>query len=230
MVRKNIFRRTKKSGWLAYVDVYGFVSMLEAKKDEALSRQLSKCHEELSRLPLWDANPPHICIFSDSMFIFYPVLGNEAEEKFEVMQRCIDDVGDIMALFADKGLPLKGGIAYGELSVGENLLVGSAVVRAVQYEKMIGMPVVILPVRELLEKQSETVIVMNAPPLQIVTLKNGDILEAHVILPEHLEEFQVLARKRYDHHKCWGPYDVAKAWQGVCAILEERQKLAAGKE
>lgn len=206
-----------RQGWVVFLDVFGFTAMLDSQEIEDTHRRLTTCHKRMSNLPTWSTDPPLTYLLSDSVFLLYLV--PTPETKFQVMRRCIQDVEEVLGVFAQDDLPLRGGIAYGKVRTGPLTLVGQAVARAASYEASFPLPLVLLPAREILGESCTTDWV---PEMTDVGLKNGQLMLAHTVFPKPLEALTDLATRRYEESRIWGPYDVANAWHQV---LEEIRSL-----
>lgn len=211
-------------GWVVYLDVYGLKAMMKERQYLGLAERLSKCYSEVKcKLP-WDESQPVYLNFQDTVMLFYSVDASHDEDKFSVLQRCLGDVQEILVIFFQAEFPLRGGIAYGEVAYNANLLLGSAVERAIQYEKEVAAPLVLLPAKEYVEMSdnASTCLSSVAPRVQDVALKDGGFLYGILLHPRPVDGFVKFIREKYRHHGLYGPPEVAKAWGEAYLYICER--------
>jgi hypothetical protein len=216
-VHRDVINAREGHGWVVFLDVFGFGAMLHDHDYAATQDRLIGCRERLLDLPGWRESPPSIHSFSDSTFLFYEVTA--AKDKLPILRRCKEDIEQVLGIFAESELPLRGGIAYGSVAFGTGSIVGEAVARAVRYESSLRIPLVLLPAREVIGEDSHGEIGW-LPEMTDIELKEGQLIHGGLIFPRPLEVLTRLATQRYESYKIWGPYDVAKAWHQVLVELK----------
>ena len=199
----------KKSNCLiVFLDVYGFKAIVGSKDSIDISNNLCEGYAKIYSFLQTQEYIPKLYILSDSIFLCYPI--ENQTEKLLIVQKCIDDVKNIMGIFLEINLPLRGGIAYGEASYNDTLLVGKAVVKAVEYEGYIPAPLVLLPEREVIENLTGNE--SGVPPeFKVINTKSGKI-SGKIIMPFPIENFANAINAKLEKHLRDGPPEVAAAW------------------
>lgn len=200
-----------KTGWVVFLDVFGFEAMFTTQENyNDLHIRLKTCHEKVAQKIVMLEEKTFKIIFSDSLFLFY-IVTNE-ENKHQVLKQCISDIRSILSIFAEQDLCLKGGMAYGQVIYGNNILLGAPVLRAYGYEREMIIPLVLLPLKEVLEYEKNEKYAY-LPQMNDCRLKNGGIIYGSCILPRKLKAFTQLAKTKYEEYRITGPYDVAHRWK-----------------
>lgn len=216
------------SAWVAFLDVFGFSALVrsaKAKKAKELISRLSDAHTAVRKDFSQVQSPAKTFIFSDSMFLVYKFTNSSSASL--LLNRCVDDVCRMMDLFAKRELPLRGGIAFGSITLDDNVLLGEPVLQAVDYERIAIAPVVLLPQAQL-----------NAAgctgdslklPSQMVPTRNGGLLKAHVIGPYNKRDYLRFIDRRIEQTAVEGPYEVAQAWQLAKNLLQPKDSKGSGQ-
>ncbi len=131
---------SRQNSWVGFFDVFGFTTMVKNVGYEKLSVRLEECHRKIFKLMQSRNDQSSLYIFSDSVFLSYSVA--DKQKRLEDLTKCIDYMRNILDIFVECELPLKGGLAYGPVLHGEKQLIGEPLVRAVTYGKMIDVPMV----------------------------------------------------------------------------------------
>ena len=215
---------TQGQGWVVYLDVYGFAAMVDTDANAAIvARSLSTCHKRSIEFLTSGELVPEIYMFSDSVYLFYPVL--ERRHKYNpVLETCFLQVRKVLDIFTDDRLPLRGGIAYGNVWRSKIVLIGPPIARAHSNEARIRAPVVWLPGDECLPHPSSSELDADAAFLEMVELKGvkGENVEVlgRVITPG-ITGFTDLVEDIY--RKCVlqrMPSNVVTAWESAKNWIE----------
>jgi hypothetical protein len=193
--------------------VYGFSAKVEAGMSRELQRQLVQTHKHARQL-LKIKSPETIYSFiSDSTCLVYPV--QAAADKMSVLDRCAGNVSEIMDLFFARDLPVRGCASFGEVVYGDNILVGPPVVRAVELEKSLPFPLVVVPLREVYprgERRNELED-WGRYTLQQVAVRPDGRMYAYLIFPSKLDEFGRYVAENLERCLTSGPPAAAAGWR-----------------
>lgn len=113
-------------GWVVFLDIFGFTAQLKSIKHHELHRKLTDCCDHIRRTVLYDKNRNayksyiYFYIFSDSIFLLYSTESGRSKEM--LLREVISDTREVMGLFMKYNLPLRGGVAFGEVSHDKYLL------------------------------------------------------------------------------------------------------------
>ncbi len=216
----------KAVGWVVFLDVFGFRAMLDARDGAELQGQLARCRVRMFGMPEWKDSPPHVYTLSDSVFLLYEV--PSPVEKLPVLKRCREDVEELLGIFAEEKLPLRGGISFGEVIFGPFVLIGQPVARAVEYEGRLPVPLVLLPAKELADAAGEGIVWL--PNMTDIDLKDAHLMHGVLLSPSPIDPLIGLAEEELLETRIHGPYHVAKAWSETLSRLqlvkEERDDFA----
>ena len=158
--------------------------------------------------------------FSDSVFLFYQVTDNK--NHLVVLQKCIDDLITLMGIFVKEELPLRGGMAYGDVIAGQNILIGKPVIRAVQNEGLIDAPLILLPASELLD--NSLLMYGHRPKLEDIDLKNNESMRGKLISSFPKDDYIELILKKYEHYVVNGPYQIAPKWDKANKFITKHKE------
>jgi hypothetical protein len=202
--------------WTSYLDVYGFKSIVKATSNISAETpvfdRLKNIHSKLSsRLN----KNTILFILSDNYFLINPV----SQDPMAAYENCLADVRALIDLHVKSDLPLRGGIAFGPVSVGQNTLVGDPVIRAVTYERLSRVPLVLLPEREI-----EAANLSIKPPIFVnhaVTDEHNvaGIISSTFVVPQNARSFIEYCENKYRTHRINGPEKVAKDWLDTVRVL-----------
>ena len=195
--------------WIAFLDVYGFKAMIATKDQTLISQNLAKAHQTLRNEIKEIPGEELLYSFSDSVFIVLRVA--KPDDKGFALHKCVERCQQIMNIFVDKELPLRGGIAFGSVCVGDQFIVGDALVRAVSYEGLVDAPLVLLPAfeigKELISQVTE------------ITVKGG-LIKAKLIFPDPLDNYWRFVTEAAQRYLSIGPPNVALAWVNARNYIE----------
>lgn len=214
--------RINTEAWVAFLDIYGFKSILKDtdKFIDELSKKIIASHKEVSKILSKINSPAELFVFSDSMFLAYPVNSADNEDKKNKFRWCVEDTAKVLDIFSKKKLPLRGGIAYGNACLKKNLLIGEAVVRAVHYEESVPCPAVFLPKKELRLCFGDS-IPTHKLNFNDIKLKQGGITKATLIFPNPVDAFFSLIVEKYKKHIIDGPPVIAQTWKEALDYINE---------
>jgi len=212
---------TKGQGWVVYLDVYGFTTMVDTDANaEAVARNLLTCHKRSIEFLGSSELVPEIYMFSDSVYLFYPVL--ERRHKYNpVLETCFLQIRTVLDIFTDGHLPLRGGIAYGNVWRSESVLIGPPITRAHSNEARIRAPVVWLPGDECLPHPSSSEPEADAAFLEMVELKGENVKVPGRVITPGITGFTDLVEDIY--RKCVlhrMPSNVVAAWESAKNWIE----------
>ena len=208
----------KSQAWVAYLDVYGFKALVATSEVTDLSERLLRSHIALFSGTSYSSSPAKAFLLSDSIFLVYPV--DEEGSKPASLQACIEDIREILDKFIENDLPLRGAVAFGEICHKENVLLGEAVVRAVTYENILGLPIVVIPARELQG--------VPVPYLTEVPTKEDGRMLAKVIMPTDGTSYQHYVAEKAAQLLVTGPFSVAATWARTTNLIEQLRQVKAG--
>jgi hypothetical protein len=199
--------------WVVYLDVFGFKAMLDSSSADDLCARLGQGHELLKRQI--DGREPrvHSRLISDSIFLIYEV--DSPTNAATVLKHCLEDLPWLMSTFVNLKLPLRGGMARGEIHLEDDLLVGRPVARAVKYESMIAAPFVFLPRLELKDLGGH-----EPSGVAPIPVKGGGLVSGLLVRPHPSDGLVRLAREAAQHHLTYGPPDIARIWFEALSVIE----------
>jgi hypothetical protein len=199
-------------GIVVYLDIYGFEALVRLEKLEDIMLIMTSVYDQIVKLlSNRRQHRAELFILSDCIFLFYPV--HDIKYIVKTIQKCIDDTKEILSIYLDNKLPLRGGIAYGPVIFKDRLLIGDAVTRAARYEKWISAPVVLFPEIEIFNRVPE--FALSRIPSEFfksTQLRDGRRISARLIIPAHTEKFEETIDRNAFHYLIHGPYDVAQVW------------------
>jgi hypothetical protein len=204
--------------WVSYLDVYGFKSIIrnaELTNDQVkLFTSLSSIHSEMAEYIHRDTI---VFTLSDSYFLVNPV----RNDPISAYNNCLADIRTAIRLHIDHDLPLRGGVAYGPVSISTNVLIGSAVVRAATYERLSRIPLVMLPQREL-ELASIEIESSSFVDHQVVDETNrSGIVSSTFVVPVNARTYIDFCHNKSGFYRVHGPEKVAKDWLEVVQVLSK---------
>jgi hypothetical protein len=203
-------------GWLAFLDVYGFSSLVTGTDNSQVAGSLLKIHDKiLDHL----ARLGHHQFFSDSIFLFAEHDRHNHDSSDESLKRIISSVRDVISEGVNLNLFFRGSVAYGQITIGPGIILGTPILRAVQREQSLAYPTVVIPVAELRLGSPEITL-----PTTIVETKSG-ILDAAVILPSARANLKEKAVQRASETRVTGPDTVALAWERYVHFLSRLSAL-----
>lgn len=214
---------TPGKGWVVYLDVYGFAASVEDEKQMmAVTRRLVRALAKLDEGVVWAGRIPRRLAFSDSLFLFYPA--RRGQTRTDALQDCVADVEQVMRVYADESLPLRGGLAFGNVVYGQGLLVGAPVVRAHRYEGLMPAPLALVPKKEMIDPRHPTKFDWEVLTEKL-SLKDGMVMDGMLVMPSPIEWFATLVDRKLGEHAISGPYDVALAWMKAREFIRNRISL-----
>ena len=219
-------RNKAHEGWVVYLDVFGFSSMIKADdKDKTilkLNQKLSSCYKNTNKiLSFVTETAPQLFVFSDCLFIFFPV--NAPEKKSVILHKCIESTSQVLTKNMDSDLPLRGGISYGRISYSFNMLVGVPVLKAYHDEQSVSAPLVILKKEYLLQIEGDN---QGLLPFcdHIIKMKDG-ITKGCFIYPHRKKRYHEYVKNKFDYHATYGPPGVAAAWFEALKYIEDNMEV-----
>lgn len=216
----NINHVNAEEGWVIFLDIYGFSSIVESW---AIERESDPTYTEgveclisaqQSAISVHSSGPcvPQIFKFSDSLFLFYEVA--PGEDKYIVLEKCFEQIKTVMSIYATEGLPLRGGIAYGKVWWTQELLIGQPVFKAYKYEQEIPAPVVWLPAHECRSHPHSIIPDSIAPYFKEITKKDGSPVLGVPLMPYDISAFAKLVNDMYLKYVILSePSGAAKTWK-----------------
>ena len=206
---------SKFNAWVVYCDIFGFSAYVRENLIATVTDKLYDGHTMIQQYFADKTYSVNVQMISDSIFLVYHV--TKKEERAKVSQECISDTQKIMADFAGLKLPLRGSIAYGEVCIGENLLLGDVVLRAVHTEAMIPAPFVLLPKREM-EGLANTDIPNR---IEKIPIKGDGLIAGVLVHPMPMDSLLHLAREYAERYCTKGPYALAKVWDDALVYINK---------
>jgi len=210
--------------WVAYLDVYGFTNLIRTKPIPDLMDMIKQCWESIRRTIFVTEKKPYTYVFSDSIFLIFPrddcTQGEETIEKRNSLQWCTEDVARIMEIFYEAGLPLRGGIAWDEVTHDREhgIVISNAVVRAHSYEAMVPAPLVLLPGCETIQNGYH--IQEFGYPVRWIRLKKDSGMLGSLIFPRDEARFRQYVWDERKKAGLNGPYTVAAAWNTALELID----------
>lgn len=205
----------KTQGWVVTLDVYGFSNEVELLGPSEMFEKLLACYRHIEEDVLTDLATKRrkdyvrMYCFSDSLFLYY--MTNANKSKAILIDEVIIDVREVMGIFMEHNLALRGGIAYGPVYCNDTLIVGTPIIRSHQYESSVPAPMVMLPLSEVHDmafwNQSLNI-------TDIVILKNGSPIAGLLIHAFPTETFIAFVKKQCNKYLTLSPHKPApaKAW------------------
>lgn len=206
---------------VVYLDLYGFSALVtqasEEERIETVFNAYEQCAENIKGILRGeDFYPNNSYFLSDSIFLIFPVASSK--ELCNRLRCCKGAIGKILDLFVAVGLPVRGGIAYGDVLCGRNALMGKAVIRAVRHESMAPLPAILLPWKETISCEGTK---YESDKKNNISLKSVDgqsaVMNAELILPQDSNAFLRLVSEHMEKTLLHGPYNVAASW---CTIFD----------
>lgn len=206
------------NAWLAYLDVYGFSSIVMSDPNPShVLEKLFYAHNQLKSTLDEHYRDILFFYFSDSIGLVLP-----SEKKLDVkkFKYFIDCVTHTLQTFLENDFQLRGAITYGNLSFCNNLLIGEPVIKAATLEKSIRSPVVVIKAVDIKEIMNLKPISVNLPFFDLET-REGGLSKYAIIIPYKIVEYLRIAQNKYDIHVLNGPPIVARAWRETKDLLAE---------
>jgi hypothetical protein len=201
------------NAWVVYLDVYGFSAKVEEGVAPIVQKDLVSVHKRARRFLREKYSETIYLSISDSTCVVYPV--GDVNDKIESLNRCAGAVSGIMDFFFDRDLPIRGCACFGQVVFGDNILVGSPVLRAVELEKLLPFPLVAVPLREMYprgtKKRSELEDWGRQTLERIVVRPDGQMY-ACLIFPSQLDAFGRYVDEKLEHYLTSGPTGAASGW------------------
>jgi hypothetical protein len=209
-------------GWAAFLDIYGFSAMRVELGALNLARRLAQCHSEIEQRLPWSRRRPIRLKFQDSLLLFYRV-SRRHQDRVSILHDCIADVQEILAIFADKALPIRGSIAFGTAVYNGSFLFGQAPEQAYKCERTLPGPLVLLPVSECYAASigTDEHFPVAAPKMREIHLKGQELIFGKLVLPIPKDSFISLIISNYRKFASIGRGDIAKAWEDTFQVLVE---------
>jgi len=204
--------RQRTTGWLAYLDVYGFSAEVRENSLVSVVKRLRRLQSDVAKTI--SAKRAAKYVFSDSVVIFWPAT---ASERQKIATDAIDVLRTLQKLARLYDFLLRGVVTYGIMSTGPDYFVGEPLLRAVRLEQLLSIPLVVVPDVDLNPDE-------NALPLpyQIanVPTKIG-LTRAYPILPAPRRDLSSWVEQKAFKHLREGPHEVAQAWHGLHEFLQK---------
>lgn len=200
------------NGPVAFCDIYGFSSLIR-EDVQSLSARIFDLLENLRAIPKQGFEIQH---FSDS----FVVTAKASIGRQEGMRAILEFIPSLLDVAAARGLALRGGISYGQTIVKSNVALGTAVLKAYEYEHMITAPVVWLPESETFE--NDIPLIVSGKKIQKLTTRDGGVRSGIVIPPHARSVFVSLAQQQMRNAQIFGPATVAAAWASAIDLVIEK--------
>lgn len=192
------------NAWVGYFDIYGFKALVAEQRNDlgGLAQKLQDTYDEVSKVLL-----PDTAIFriSDCFFITCPQTQDDPLNSLLSVQRQVEE---LLRVYSERELPLRGGLAFGEVYAKGDVLIGSAVAKAYEYEQLVPCPVVVIPAREIRESK---IPLTKWKASEDIATRDG-IIAATLWKPRPIQDFYNLTVRMYRKYRVGGPASVAKAW------------------
>ncbi len=195
--------------------MYGFSELIRSNPPECTLRKLFSAHQDVEDKVLSRFSEAVSFTFSDCMFLVFP-----DADRSKLREFCAA-IESILAIFIGYELPLRGGAAYGDVVYRDRFLLGLPVIDAYSYEQLIPAPLVLLPTKELVSKDS-AIVPSRAQPVEAVELKGGGIMEGKLIWPTPEDSYLRFVRERSREALVHGPPLVAEAWARANEFVQKR--------
>jgi hypothetical protein len=227
-----MMRKTRKvQSLVVYLDVYGFRPLIGALDNLDLSEKLTQGHESI--LAILQNNqlgsrshsnklhkPPYVYVFSDSIAISYPT--KDPRDRILLAKKCVGDIRRILDAFVRLGMPLRGGIGFGEVTCGKNMLIGEPLVRAYEDEQRIDAPLVLLQEKEITNGLPEgSRGAVSDLQFGMVHMKNNEMTRGCVILPRQMNTFMDLISQKIEESLENRKYSVVTAWSNALYYVDQ---------
>lgn len=215
-------RATYECAWVAYLDAYGFSAETESRQDDRIASFFTAIanYLETSR-----GTVTKTFQFSDSVFI----IQDGATQPLERFQEFHSAVSKVQSIALDFGFTFRGGVAFGQVTVGGFGFFGPPIVRAAKLEGALLGPLVALPQAEIDRAHDALARRPNSPQGIGVTLecvpvatKSGEIL-AHVLEPP-IAKYLRNAHRQMGRALVRGPDHLVPAWRAAIAALNAAVK------
>jgi hypothetical protein len=198
--------------WVTYLDIYGFratVKAFEANNDVGvLHKSLALVESDLNK----KKRTAVTFKISDSFFYVHEVRDLDVKGALD---ECMYDIRCAIDVYIHHDFALRGGVAFGPVAWGPSFLVGDAVARAVEYEKLAGSPMVIVPGRELVKAG----VAQFARDIVDLEAEGGGIFSAMIVTPRRPTQLRKFAEKKYKRLRFEGPPRAALQWKQLYALL-----------
>lgn len=218
-------------GWVAYLDIYGFTAESLEQNARDLRVRLNRCHTKTLQMITSGKYRPVCLLYQDTVILFHPTHKHDSEDKLLNLQRSVGDVQEILGIFLEEELPLRGGIAFGEVTYGPHFIFGPAAYNAMKYEKLVAAPFVLLPTKEhVIRFTNQKHYLSTAAPRPItIELKSGEgITSGSLYYPTPIERFIEFTKIKYNEHLVSEHPRVAKAWKNAWVFIDEKLQLMKG--
>jgi L-rhamnose mutarotase len=225
------------NAWVVYCDVYALNLVIKEQREEAALRLIRTAHQNIREL-LFDSGIRYSSLhLQDSLFLVFPDEPDpDIDEPNEPVrfaqerrqQQWQELVARVLAIFAEHELILRGGAAYGQVATDSSTVLGQPVYRAIEYEKLVGVPVVLLPCKEysrMFDPQADVSSMKQidqfAPPFQIVPTRNGGEILAVPILPAPRDAFERIVARRLLESRFEGHGPSVMFWNEAARLLHK---------
>jgi hypothetical protein len=202
-----------KTGWLSYMDVYGFSSLIENADNEEIADILLSVHTKAAEklAPL-----DHFQFFSDSIFLFAAHDTSVGSDSGDSLRAVLDASRAIINESVRHDLFLRGSLAFGEVVIRTNIILGKPILRAYRREQSLPFPVVIVPEIEL-----EAGAIPQELAVHAIETKDG-IVSAAPILPHTQTGFFDKVHENARRLAKVGPDQVALGWARYSLFLQNQ--------
>lgn len=183
---------------------------------DQVTDRLQCVHSQISQMH--ELKACKIYMFSDSLILTSDATGEPAD----TVDLLITAVRKILSAGLDKKLLFRGAIAYGEMICGDRVCVGTPLIRAVDMEKRLYFPIVVVPAAEALNSGiSETLL---GPEYSPTRTKSGLIL-AQQIFPTDIGRFRTEVNDLAFNAIRHGPDHAAQTLGEFSILLKEEQEI-----
>jgi hypothetical protein len=211
---------TPQEALVVFFDVVGFSHHLSKRNAEAVFADLvaiwDAIRHEFSAMPR-----ASVYLFSDCGFLLYPL---SPAERRDLFLRALADVRFVLDRYLDCGFLLRGALAIGSVSHGNNLLVGQPVVAAVRCEEEYNPgPFILVPSSEREKAIPGETFIQEVKEAAIRLKGDEGTMLASIVYPSDWLRYVDLIVENAHRFLRYGPYDLASYYAGALSFLRSHQ-------
>lgn len=207
------------NAWVTYLDIWGFSNEVERTPAQDLHYRLSGLVKDCSKRLVSDPTiSPKAFFFSDSLFLAFDI--PRCGGALQAFEACRDRTQEVIQTYLEHDFLPRGGIAYGQVTIAEGILVGLPVVRAAKCEQALTAPIVILPFHEL-ERCFANELPLSRSDCSIVPTRSGGLVRAYLVHAMHIEDQIQAVESRLEQYLVKGPELGATGLQLALRLLQE---------
>lgn len=198
--------------FVAFLDIYGFSALVNTSVNtENVIKGLEKYSEAVCKF-LSDRGNEYL-LFSDSIFIRQAAPLSEFTKELDKM---IHTVSHVQNIAANHGFALRGSIAYGKGIFRRNFVIGDAVIRAHNNERLLRQPLVILPFCEIPDGQP------RVGHYKYIETRDGGLIYGLPIYPEPIDGYIKLVEEKLGMCLRRGESNFARTWHDTLKLINEK--------